>query len=90
MAVPMNALPHHMPHAMAMHMGPSAAAIPDMTGSRLESIKKSIIKQVNSIKKEHPNWKIGFITFSTGVTLYGDCNSGVKPIFMNGDNLNNY
>jgi hypothetical protein len=43
-----------------------------MSGSRLMAVKKTIIDQINDMKLNYPDRKVGFVTFSDIIRIYGD------------------
>ena len=48
-------------------------------------LQSAIETQIRKIAKEEPNKKVGIITFSDSVTIFGDC--GEPPVVVAGDNL---
>lgn len=55
--------------------------------SRLQCLQGAIEENINSLVKNAPNMKVGFVTFANSVMAYGDCLK--DPITIEGDNLNN-
>ncbi len=51
----------------------------DVTISRLEIIKGTVIKNLKEINKKNPNYKVGLVTFESEVIAYGD---GDHNIFL--------
>lgn len=41
--------------------------------TRLEAVKAAVDAQLEKMKKEFPNRKVGFVTFESEVQVYGDC-----------------
>lgn len=44
---------------------------------RLKLVTEAVLKQLEEMKKTHPHRKVGVVLFESGVTLLGDCTSGV-------------
>ena len=58
---------------------------PKLTPSPFPSPQSAIETQIRKIAKEDPNKRVGIITFSDSVTIFGDC--GESPVVVAGDNL---
>jgi hypothetical protein len=57
--------------------------------ARIKLIKDAVIKQIEDMKKTHPNRKIGLVTFDDRITLYGDCNMPKVPVQVSIDDFDN-
>ena len=56
--------------------------------SRMECVKKTIIGQINEMKINHPQRKVGLVTFTNEVEIIGD---GVaNSTIVSGEYLNDY
>jgi len=56
--------------------------------SRLQAVKAAVSKQIVSLAKEHPERRVGLITFNGDVSIIGDAFSDVEVI--TGNKLNEY
>ena len=56
--------------------------------SRLQCVQAAIESQVQSLKENEPNKKVGLVTFNNEVNIIGD--GSQAPVTINGDKLNNY
>eukprot|EP01123_Difflugia_compressa_P010783 TRINITY_DN403_c0_g1_i4.p1 TRINITY_DN403_c0_g1~~TRINITY_DN403_c0_g1_i4.p1 ORF type:complete len:549 (-),score=93.64 TRINITY_DN403_c0_g1_i4:117-1715(-) len=56
--------------------------------SRLQCVQAAIESQLDNLKKEYPNYKVGLVCFNGDVVIIGD---GTKEkVIVTGDKLNNY
>lgn len=56
--------------------------------SRLDSVRKAVIAQIDLFHSQYPNKKLGIVTFSDDVQVIGD--GTIEPVTITGDKLDNY
>lgn len=56
--------------------------------SRLQCVQAAIESQIMDMNEKAPEKKVGLVTFSNDVNIYGDCSQ--VPLVVSGDKLNNF
>lgn len=59
-----------------------------MAGGRLSSVQQSIKTQIKEMAENHPDRKIGIVTFTNYIDIIGD--GSVKPLRIEIDHMNDY
>jgi hypothetical protein len=59
-----------------------------MAGSRLTSVQQTIKAQIKEMAENHPDRKIGIVTFTSYVDIIGD--GSAQPLRIDGNHMNDY
>jgi hypothetical protein len=59
-----------------------------MSGSRLSAVQKTILGQIKDMKENHPDRKVGVVTFTDRVDIIGDGSGVINTV--KDDQLNDY